>query len=323
VLKGHTPGDLSTIPLHILCSEHCAFSTHSLHHHTRRQKPTSTTPFLCACASLLARTMPLPARALFARRSLSALALPMLRAFCLHAFVTSLLRAIHMPTPCACSTLHIVLAMYVMPAFFSGCYHCTCGEILSLYPMLFLSLSSAQPPLSAPFPGACHVYIRVMCISECMCMCACVSCEFLRAGVYYVRVCLGVFACVCKCASLCVCVCVCTCACVCASACVRACANAMCLCACKYVGVCQRAGVRVSVCVFPLYLQYVDRNPTSATASHSLHLCMYMTRTHHTHIHTHTTSRVCSCLFRSLCMHLLPVSMEASMCSAIRRVIHE
>jgi len=41
----------------------------------------------------------------------------------------------------------------------------------------------------------------------------------------------------------------------------------MCLCVCKYAGVCQRVGVCVSVCVFALYLQYVDRNPTSAMDS--------------------------------------------------------
>jgi len=58
---------------------------------------------------------------------------------------------------------------------------------------------------------------------------------------------------------------------VCASACVCACVRAMCLCAYKYAGVCQRAGVRVSVCVFPPYLQYVDRNQTSAMASFSQH----------------------------------------------------
>jgi len=41
----------------------------------------------------------------------------------------------------------------------------------------------------------------------------------------------------------------------------------MCLCACTYAGVCQRAGVRVSLCVFPFYLEYGDWNPTSATTS--------------------------------------------------------
>jgi len=49
------------------------------------------------------------------------------------------------------------------------------------------------------------------------------------------------------------------------------------LCACTYAGVCQRAGVRVSVCVFPFYLQYVDRNKC-----YDLSL---------------TTSGDCSCLF--------------------------
>jgi len=62
-----------------------------------------------------------------------------------------------------------------------------------------------------------------------------------------VRVCLRVRVCVCVCAG--------------------AYANAMCLCACTHACVCLRACVRVSVCVFPSYLQYVPRNPTSATAS--------------------------------------------------------
>jgi len=74
-------------------------------------------------------------------------------------------------------------------------------------------------------------------------------------------------------------VCVYTCACVCASACVCACSNVMCLCACTYAGVCQRGGVRVSVCVFPFYLQYFERNKC-----HCLSL---------------TTSGGCSCLFGS------------------------
>ena len=78
VLKGHTPGEPNTIFLHVLCSGHCACSTHSLHHHRRRQIPTSTTPFVCTCASLLARTMPLPARALFSRRPDTCLLVPCL-----------------------------------------------------------------------------------------------------------------------------------------------------------------------------------------------------------------------------------------------------
>jgi len=52
-------------------------------------------------------------------------------------------------------------------------------------------------------------------------------------------------------------------------------------------------------------------------------VCTCYAHTTQTHTHTHTTSRVCSCLIRSLCMHLLPVSMETSMCSAGQRVIHE
>ena len=85
------------------------------------------------------------------------------------------------------------------------------------------------------------------------------------------RVCVRVYVCESAC------VCLCVRARVRASACVCACSNAMCLCACTYAGVCQRAGVRVSVCVFPFYLQYVDRNKC-----HGLSLI---------------TSGGCSCLF--------------------------
>jgi len=146
-----------------------------------------------------------------------------------------------------------------------------CAEILSLYPMPFLSLSSAQPPvcpttrlthaLRGPPLGACHVYI-------CVQMCVCVSVMWVSA-CGRVCACAFVWACLRACVRVrfCVLVCVCACVCVRASACVFACSNAMCLCACTYAGVCQRAGVQVSVCVFPFYLEYVDRNPTSVTTS--------------------------------------------------------
>jgi len=49
--EGHIPSDPNTIPLHILCSGHCVFSTHSLHHYRRFQKLTSTN-------SLCARVLP-------------------------------------------------------------------------------------------------------------------------------------------------------------------------------------------------------------------------------------------------------------------------
>jgi len=151
-----------------------ACSTHSLHRHRRSQTPTSTTPFVCACAFLLARTIfptccacPFCAQA----RHLPARALPMPRAFCLHAFATSLLRAAHLPTPCACPTLLIVLAMYVVPAVFGGCYYCMCGNTLTIPHAVSLSLfcpTLTVCPITrlthawrGPPLRACHVYIRV------------------------------------------------------------------------------------------------------------------------------------------------------------------
>jgi len=134
----------------------------------------------------------------------------------------SLLRATHLPTPCACPTLLIVLVMYVIPAVVSGCYYCMCGSTLTI--SLALSLSLFCPSLNV-----CPI-TRLM---------------YAWRGPP-LRVCVRV--------------CVYTCACVRASACVCACLNAMCQCACTYAGVYQRAGGRVSVCVFPFYLEYVDRN---------------------------------------------------------------
>jgi len=98
--------------------------------------------------------------------------------------------------------------------------------------------------------------VRVMCVSAWMRVCAC---EF-------VLVCVR--ACVCAC--VCVRVCVCVCACVYACACLRVRVLMPC--------VCVRARMRVCVCVracvwvpasFPptRALQYVPRNPTSATSS--------------------------------------------------------
>jgi len=92
-----------------------------------------------------------------------------------------------------------------------------------------------------------------------------------------------------------------------------------------YMGIC----IRICMCVCPgVYVHVIHTLHThirkhNTCSSAGLHLCLYMSRTHHAHIHTHTTSRVCSCLSRSLCIHLLPVSMETSMCSAGWRVIHE
>jgi len=191
-------------------------------------------------------------------------------AFCLHAFAMSLLRVTHLPTPCACPTLLIVLAMYIMPAVFSGCYYCMCGNTLTIPHALSFSLFCPTPCLShyqaharvegsSPSRVSCEYPRADVCVREChvsVCVRACVC----------VRICLRVFACLCTCASLRACMCVymrvCACVCVCVW-----CSNAMCLCACTYAGVCQRVGVRVSVCVFPFYLEYVNRNPTSGTTS--------------------------------------------------------
>ena len=168
------------------------------------------------------------------------------------------------------------LAMYVMPAVFGGSYHCMCGNTLTIphapsfsvfcptptvCPLTRLTHAWRGPPLHA-----CHVCIRVhacvrvrvMCVSACVvCVCACASVWACLRACVRVRICVCV--CVCVCLRVRVCACVCGCAC----------ANAMCLRACTYAGVChgQRACVRVSVCVFPSYLQYFDRNLTSATAS--------------------------------------------------------
>jgi len=133
------------------------------------------------------------------------------------------------------------------------------------------SLSSSQPPPSAPYQadarGEGSSPLRVSCVypRACVCVRACHVCVCMCA-CECVRVCLGVCVCVGTC--------VCLRACVCVflrarvhprvSLCVRA---TMRLYACMYAGVRKRACMRVNVCVFPSYLQYVGRNPTSATAS--------------------------------------------------------
>jgi len=130
------------------------------------------------------------------------------------------------------------------------------AEILSLYPMALLSLSSVQPPLSPPLPGprtrrgvipsAC-----VMCVSACVfacarlaCVCLC-ACVCVRASLFWcvcVRVCLrGVCAYVCVCVIL---VCVRTCVSACLRVCVRMRVRMPCVClharmrVCVYVRAC-------------------------------------------------------------------------------------
>ena len=116
-----------------------------------------------------------------------------------------------------------------------------------------LTHAGRGPPLRASHVCICvHVCacVRVVCVPVCVHVCAC---EFVWVCVRArVRVCLR--ACVCMFLRARVHLRV--------SLCVRA---TMCLYACTYAGVRKRACVRVSVCVFPSYLQYVGRNPTSAT----------------------------------------------------------
>jgi len=200
---------------------------------------------------------------------LPARALPMPRAFCLHAFAMSLLRLTHLPTPCACPTLLIVLATYFMPAVFGGCYYCMCGNTVTIPHALSLSLFCPTPCLphyqaharvegSSP-PRVSCVYPRAdVCVREChvsVCVRACV----------YVRVCLGVFACVCTCASLRACVCVylrvhvCVCVCVC----VLECHVSVCMHVCE----CVPARGRACECVRLFSSIYNMLTGTSATAS--------------------------------------------------------
>jgi len=174
-------------------------------------------------------------------------------------------------------------ALSVMSAVFGGCYRCMCGNTFTIPHDPSLSLfcpTSTLSPLPRPTHAgrgnplrACHVCIHVrvgvcasgMCVSVRVRLC---TCKFVLVCVRaYVRVCVR--ACMRVCLRVCVCVCVCACVC----------ANAICLCACTYACVCLRACVRVSVCVFPSYLQYVSRNPGSATSSLSqlrglVHVCL-------------------------------------------------
>jgi len=169
------------------------------------------------------------------------------------------------------------LALYIMHVVVSGCYHCMCGNTLTVPHAPSLSLfcptSTVSPNTRLMRAGmgtslrACHVYI---CVRVCVCVLGCMRVMCMTACV---RVCVCVFVLVCVRACIrvyvCVRVCVCVCACVHARACIRVRAHmpGVCMRARMRVCVCVRACVRLSVCVFLSYLQYVIRNPTSATAS--------------------------------------------------------
>jgi len=110
------------------------------------------------------------------------------------------------------------------------CFLSLCAEILSLYPMALLSLSSVQPPLSPPLPRLTHEGRG----------------NPLRAR----HVCIRVRVCVCVHGIICVPVCVRVCACEFVLVCVRACVR-VCVCACVYASVCVRVRVRMPcVCVW-------------------------------------------------------------------------
>jgi len=150
--------------------------------------------------------------------------------------------------------------------------------------MFLVSLSSAQPPLSAPLPGSntrggVLPCVRVTCACSCMRVCACVSCEGVRVCVC-VRA--RLFACVCVrvyvCESACVCVYLRVGACVCVCVCVRKCHVSV------YMHVCGC----VSACVHACECLCLSLQST---------ICWQESNKHHKL--SLTTSGVCSCLFGS------------------------
>ena len=159
-----------------------ACSTHNQHHHRRRQNLMSTTSFVCACTSLFARTMSLPACALLVRRPNTCLLVPCLCHMC---SVCTRLPCHYFRRPTYQPPARVLLcSLYLLctscPLFAVVVIQAStiCAEILSLYPMPFLSLSTVQPPVCpttrlthawrGPPLRACHVYIRVqmyVCVS--------------------------------------------------------------------------------------------------------------------------------------------------------------
>jgi len=162
--------------------------------------------------------------------------------------MTSTKRDVHIHA-CDMHTVVIAPAMYVMCSVTGGCYHCMCGNTLTITHAPSLSLLCPTPtvcPLTrlthagrGPPLRTCHVCIRVyvcacvhfMCVSTCVCVCVC-ACEFVWACVrecVRARVCVRVYVCVC--------------ACVCASACLRVCVSSPCVCVHACVCVCVHACV--------------------------------------------------------------------------------
>jgi len=142
----------------------------------------NNTLWVCVCFLAFSHHSPTCACPFCAQaRHLPARALPKPHAFCLHAFATSLLWLIHIPTPCACPTLLIVLAMYVMPTVFCAYYHCMCGNTFTIQHAFFFLLSLSYPtstvcPITRPTHAwrgpplrACHVYIHAH-VYVCVCV---------------------------------------------------------------------------------------------------------------------------------------------------------
>jgi len=113
---------------------------------------------------------------------------------------------LRMPFVCACparDSLRMHLPCASCPLF-SEVVIAVCAKILSLYPMVLLSLPSVQPSLSPPFPGlrtwgGVIPSTRVICVPACVFACARVACVCLcafvcvRASLFWcvcVRVCL-------------------------------------------------------------------------------------------------------------------------------------
>ena len=129
--------DPHTIPLRMLCSVHYSSFTNTTQNTLDVEKDRRQQNPLCArMLSLVAPVIPLPAHALRHCACACSECCPCLRLPCpyLHApFVIA-----NAPT------------LYVMPVVFSGCYHCMCGNTLTIPPSL--SLFCPAPTVS-PLPG--------------------------------------------------------------------------------------------------------------------------------------------------------------------------
>ena len=151
MLKGHTPGDPNTIPparsllwalsMHVT---HTACTDTDVAKTRRQQRPLCARVPPCLHAPCPYLRCPFCAQA----RHLPDCALPMPRAFYLHAFATSLLRGTHLPTPARVQLCSLYLLCTSCPLF-SVVVITVCAKILSLYPIPF-SLSLLPNPHCLP-----------------------------------------------------------------------------------------------------------------------------------------------------------------------------